>query len=124
MHSVCKHSGRSSGAKQYKIDCGQGKLFVEVGSSMGHVAMYAATRGMRVKAVEPLEVNLQRIRESMCVNGAASCLKSPKAKSLEACRSETAWENYSPQRVCLFKYRSVRSIHVFFWVPQSAYLCF
>jgi hypothetical protein len=68
------------------------------------VAMYAAARGMRVHAVDPLDVNIQRMRESRCLNGRAQCVHadSPKSKKVsksDSCASPSTWGNFSYDKV-------------------------
>jgi FkbM family methyltransferase len=75
MHSVCELSS---------VQCNSDHLFVEVGSAVGMVSLYAASRGMSVIAFDPLAPNIRRIRESLCVN----CARSPS----NVCR------NFSPER--------------------------
>jgi FkbM family methyltransferase len=60
VHAVCSAA--------LGVKCSDGRLFVEVGSSVGAVSLYAATRGMRVLAFDPLEVNVQRLEQSRCLN--------------------------------------------------------
>ena len=68
------------------------------------VAMYSAARGMRVHAVDPLEVNVERMRESRCINGKTQC---ERAKSelpsggaeAPACSTPKNWANFSDDRV-------------------------
>ena len=66
VHAVCNHLLFST--------CGDGHLFVEVGSAVGAVSLYAAALGMRVVAFDPLETNVHRIEQSLCLNG---CSASP-----------------------------------------------
>ena len=56
FHSICEHTG---------AQCENGKVLVEVGSAVGMVSLYAATRGMRVYAFDPLPPNVERLRESL-----------------------------------------------------------
>lgn len=69
VHAVCQ-GGSVNG---YSISCERGRTFVEVGCALGHVSMYMASRGMRVVAVDPLEINIDRVKESLCLNGVAAC---------------------------------------------------
>ena len=55
------------------VRCSDGSLFVEVGSAVGAVSLYAASRGMRVIALDPLAPNVRRLKQSQCLN---SCLVS------------------------------------------------
>ena len=50
------------------VRCCDGRLFVEVGSSIGMVSLFAAARDMRVMAFDPLEPNVRRMQESRCLN--------------------------------------------------------
>jgi len=50
------------------VRCKDGFLFVEVGSAIGAVSLYAASRGMRVIAIDPLAPNVQRLKQSQCLN--------------------------------------------------------
>ena len=59
FHSICEHTG---------AQCENGKVLVEVGSAVGMVSLYAATRGMRVYAFDPLPPNVERLRESRRMN--------------------------------------------------------
>jgi len=100
VHAVCE-GGQDGG---YGIDCEKGKTFVEVGSALGHVSMYMATRGMSVVAIDPLEANIERVRESMCLNGVATCLLgSPQlsagAHDRDRCSQSSEWLSYSPKHV-------------------------
>jgi hypothetical protein len=102
VHAVCE-GGQDGG---YGIDCEKGKTFVEVGSALGHVSMYMATRGMRVVAIDPLEANIERVQESMCLNGVATCLKGSPPRSTGAqeregdrCSQSSEWLSYSPKHV-------------------------
>jgi len=59
FHSICEHTG---------AQCENGKVLVEVGSAVGMVSLYAATRGMRVYAFDPLPPNVERLKESRRMN--------------------------------------------------------
>jgi FkbM family methyltransferase len=52
------------------VRCSDGslRLFVEVGSAVGAVSLYAASRGMRVIALDPLAPNVRRLKQSQCLN--------------------------------------------------------
>jgi hypothetical protein len=101
VHAVCE-GGQDGG---YGIDCEKGKTFVEVGSALGHVSMYMATRGMSVVAIDPLEANIERVRESMCLNGVAACLLGSPQLSTGAhddrdkCSQSSEWLSFSPKHV-------------------------
>ncbi|EKX42681.1 hypothetical protein GUITHDRAFT_141080 [Guillardia theta CCMP2712] len=58
------------------ISCSPGKTAVEVGSSIGMISMYLAARGMKVHALDPVQPNLQRLNESICLNSFRNCLRS------------------------------------------------
>ena len=59
MHAVCE---------LFTDTCVDGKVFVEVGSAIGAVSVYMASRGMRVYAYDPILPNVQRLSESRCLN--------------------------------------------------------
>lgn len=78
--------------------------------------MYLAARGMRAVAIDPLDVNIRRMRESMCLNGLEACVASGGGSSTEAdskagerdveqrsrCAAEgKGWGNFAPNRVRL-----------------------
>lgn len=58
MHCVCKHIGT----------CKPGATFVEVGSALGMVSVYAAKRGMHVHAFDPLQPNIELLQRSLRLN--------------------------------------------------------
>jgi len=59
LHSIC----------EFKFaNCGKGSVLVEVGSAVGMVSLYAATRGMRVYAFDPLPPNVELLKASRCMN--------------------------------------------------------
>jgi FkbM family methyltransferase len=58
IHAICEHSA----------DCSKDKIFVEVGSAVGMVSLYAASRGMRVFAFDVLSENVRRLNSSVCIN--------------------------------------------------------
>lgn len=60
IHSICEHNFAS---------CEKDRVLVEVGSAVGMVSLYAATRGMRVYAFDPLPPNVERLDESRRING-------------------------------------------------------
>jgi hypothetical protein len=74
------------------------------------VSMMLAERGMRVYALDPVLPNVQRMRESACLNGMRRCLQShahqPQASAARAlrtltCRNSSAWERFSPANITL-----------------------
>ncbi len=65
MHSVC----------QTTAHCTTGRAFVEVGSALGMVSIYMASRGMTVYAYDPLLPNIERLLESRCLNGERWCAR-------------------------------------------------
>ena len=71
MHAICEHGMDPDSG--YQANCGPGGVFVEVGSTIGMVALYAASRGMKVYAFDPLRPNIDRIRESLCLNSEKEC---------------------------------------------------
>ena len=71
LHHICGHSEQAG--TTYSIVCGEGRVFVEVGSAVGMVSLYAAARGMRVHAMDPIKPNVDRLSESRCLNGVAHC---------------------------------------------------
>jgi len=73
VYAICHYSGQNAGGATYHIACGGNKTFFEVGSALGHVAMYLASKGMMVVAVDPLKPNMERMRESLCLNGVEVC---------------------------------------------------
>jgi FkbM family methyltransferase len=101
MHSICEHKNQS-----YSINCGPGRVFVEVGSALGMVSLYAASRGMKVYAFDPLIPNIQRLNESLCLNGERQCLKSIGANQneirIECSRPSDYWGAYSPSKFSRF----------------------
>ena len=64
MHAVCE---------LFTDTCVDGKVFVEVGSAIGAVSVYMASRGMKVYAYDPVLPNVQRLSESRCLNHARPC---------------------------------------------------
>lgn len=48
--------------------CQPGRVFVDVGSAVGMVGLYAASLGMVVYAIDPLRPNIDRLLESVCLN--------------------------------------------------------
>jgi FkbM family methyltransferase len=84
LHSVCENLRES-------VDCGPGKVFVEVGASIGMVSLYAASRGMRVYAFDPVLPNVQRLVESVCLNGRVYC-----AERSNECVNSSEWGPFSP----------------------------
>jgi len=64
MHAVCE---------LFTDTCVEGKVFVEVGSAIGAVSVYMASRGMKVYAYDPILPNVQRLSESRCLNHARPC---------------------------------------------------
>jgi FkbM family methyltransferase len=84
LHSVCEYLRGS-------VDCGPDKVFVEVGASIGMVSLYAASRGMRVYAFDPVLPNVQRLAESACLNGRAYC-----AERSTECANSSEWGPFSP----------------------------
>ena len=55
------------------VNCYKGTVFVEVGSALGVVGLYAASRGMRVYAFDPLSPNIRKLRQSLCINMRRYC---------------------------------------------------
>jgi hypothetical protein len=66
LHSVCEYS---------VANCAPGRVFVEVGSAIGMVSLYAANRGMRVYAFDPILTNIQLLRQSTQLNGEQLCVE-------------------------------------------------
>jgi FkbM family methyltransferase len=100
LHSICEHN--QSG---YTIHCGPDKVFVEVGSGLGMVSLYAATRGMRVYAFDPLPPNIRRLDESLCLNGERRCLmqgEDSSEKRFRCSRPSGDWGSYAPRRFSRF----------------------
>jgi len=94
VHSVCEHLRES-------VECGPGRVFVEVGSSVGMVSLYAASRGMQVLAFDPVLPNVERVRESVCLNGRVHCAERNEAG--EACIVNTSeWGPYAPGNFRVF----------------------
>ena len=98
VHEICEHS-----SELYSIDCGHGSVFVEVGSAFGMVSLYAATRGMKVYAFDPLLPNVQRLKESLCLNGERHWRRQNfENSSLSRCGEPCAdWGNFSPSNFFL-----------------------
>ena len=72
------------------VRCNSGRQFVEVGSAVGMVSLYAASRGMRVVAFDPLPPNVRRVKESLCLN----------------CRTFTQWDkcaNFQSDRFSVYQ---------------------
>jgi len=115
VHSICTAPGHYLGFTpegQVKsmpagrlVDCEAGKVAVEVGSALGMVSLYLASRGMRVMALDPVRPNVQRMRESRCLNGVRACMAEVRRrggaggdaqKHAEACLGDLRlWGNYS-----------------------------
>lgn len=96
MHSICEHANQS-----YTIHCGPGRVFVEVGSALGMVSLYAASRGMRVYAFDPLPPNIQRLDESVCLNGERQCRQLAGAdsrKRIRCSRPSDVWGAFAPDK--------------------------
>ena len=89
------------------VRCGGGRVAVEVGSAIGMVSMYLAERNMRVYALDPVLPNVQRMRESACLNGMRRCMRrhaqrhAAAAQALQDCRNSSAWESFSPANLTL-----------------------
>jgi FkbM family methyltransferase len=101
VHSICEHGHESAfEGSDYNINCGKGGIFVEVGSAIGMVSLYAASRGMKVYAFDPLKPNVERMEESLCVNGAVDCLKQlaqKRIRDIDPCSNGTeTWGPFSP----------------------------
>jgi hypothetical protein len=74
LHSICEFASDNTQAQSsYRMECGNGRLLVEVGAAVGMVGMYAAKRGMRVLAYDAVTTNIQRIEEGRCLNGVRFC---------------------------------------------------
>ena len=98
VHSICEHSTGS-----YSIECGSARVFVEVGSAIGMVSLYAASRGMRVYAFDPLIPNIERLNQSLCLNGKRHCLQQPSVGiSKSTCHQPSKWGSFSPLRFSVF----------------------
>ena len=80
IQNICAHG---------VVQCGEGRLFVEVGSAVGMVSLYAASRGMRVRAFDPIGPNVDRVTESQCLNGEAHC---------HGCADSSKWGPFAPER--------------------------
>ena len=76
MHAVCE---------LFTDTCVDGKVFVEVGSAIGAVSVYMASRGMRVYAYDPILPNVQRLSESRCLNQYARLCNGSLRKEEEEC---------------------------------------
>jgi FkbM family methyltransferase len=63
MHAICATN----------VECGTGRVFVEVGSAIGAISIYMGRRGMTVYAFDPVLPNVQRLSESRCLNDARMC---------------------------------------------------
>ena len=95
VHAVCE-------SELGLMSCTPGKQFIEVGSALGHVSMYMATRGMKGVSIDPLEVNLERLRESLCLNGVNHCASKGGKEAQQRCRDSREWGDYSAGRVRTF----------------------
>ena len=100
LHHVCAHSKSHThpdDEHRYSIQCEHGHLFVEVGSAVGMVSLYAASRGMQVYAFDPILPNIHRLSESCCLNGIAHCLSlSPTLPN--HCVNSSEWGPFSPRQ--------------------------
>jgi len=85
--NICSHSGGT-----YRVNCGDDRLFVEVGSAVGMVSLYAVSRGMRVHAFDPVLPNIDRLTESRCLNGEAHC---------HGCADPSQWGPFAPGRFAI-----------------------
>ena len=65
MQAICRFNNTAS--------CAANKVFVEVGSALGMVSVYMASRGMKVYAYDPLLPNIERLSESRCLNRQQLC---------------------------------------------------
>ena len=103
MHAICEHGMDPDSG--YQANCGPGGVFVEVGSAIGMVALYAASRGMKVYAFDPLRPNIDRIRESLCLNGEKECLGTHPLETSECMGPPSArpksWGSFAPSNFIL-----------------------
>ena len=103
VHSLCEHSQGS-----YALNCGSENVFVEVGSAIGMVSLYAASRGMKVYAFDPLRPNIMQLGHSLCLNGKKYCLQMLGGNTTENVTKDNCkeasneWGNYSPTRFYRF----------------------
>jgi len=78
VHALCTAPGLSGEGRMDQegslVDCRKGKVAIEVGSALGMVSFYLAARGMRVVAMDPVLPNVERMRESACLNGVRTCM--------------------------------------------------
>jgi hypothetical protein len=85
------------------VRCEAGRTAVEVGSAIGMVSMYLAERGMRVYALDPVLPNLQRITESICLNGVRHCLQAHRKRGVQPvpakCINSTQWGRFMPSLI-------------------------
>jgi hypothetical protein len=85
------------------VRCEAGRTAVEVGSAIGMVSMYLAERSMRVYALDPVLPNLQRIAESICLNGVRHCLQAHRKRGVQpvpaTCINSTQWGRFMPSLV-------------------------
>lgn len=105
FHTICIHSSKNKKynfAESYSMECENDKLFVEVGSAIGMVSLYAASRGMRVHAFDPILPNIDRLSESRCFNGVSHCMHQENTTSKKLCLSKNLnWGNFSLNRLNL-----------------------
>ena len=96
IHAICEHGNDPESG--YRANCGHGGVFVEVGSAIGMVGIYAVSRGMKVYAFDPLKPNLDRLRESLCLNGQRECFttNSMGASKCIGQPQPTLWRSYAP----------------------------
>lgn len=103
IHSICEHSKGS-----YLLTCGSKHVFVEVGSAIGMVSLYAASRRMKTYAFDPLSPNIRRMHESQCLNGRKHCLENFKGNSTKNTTKDVCnkpsdhWGGFSPTSFSLF----------------------
>ena len=103
VHMICEHLGGEAA-----IECGPGRVFVEVGSAIGMVSLYAASRGMKVYAFDPLFPNMERISASLCSNGQRYCAAAGQRSisniATDRCQHPSAetWGPFSPTTFSLF----------------------
>jgi len=84
IHAICEHI--------YSINCSSDKIFVEAGSAIGMVSLYAASRGMRVFAVDVLLENVRRLNSSICVNNRIRAITEDRISILHNFASATGSE--------------------------------